>query len=243
MADVARFETAKDIINTVAAECGLNENSAPFSSNDPAFKQIIRLLTICGRVLAVMPVWNSALRVHTFTMTSATEYLLPDDFLGMVDATLYDVTNRQAAYGSATPQVWTVWLNENPSVTFKALFRLAQRKLVFAPGAIPVGASVSYEYRSRAWVQDSASATRFKDKVEGPGDVVLYEPVLISRMLRYKFLEARGFATGSALAEFTTLLDGVRSADKPAEVLDMTGRILGNRFLDSDNIPDSGYGS
>lgn len=242
MADVARFDTAKDIINTVAVECGLNENSAPFNSNDPAFKQLIRLLTICGRVLAVMPVWNSALRTHSFVMTSATEYSLPEDFLGMVDATLYDVTNRQAAYGSASPQVWTVWLNENPSVTFKALFRLAQRKLVFTPGSIPVGTTVSYEYRSRAWVQDAASPTRYKDKVESAGDVVLYEPILITRMLRYKFLESRGFATGSALAEFMTLLDGVRASDKPAEILDLSRRIVGDRFLDIENVPDSGYG-
>lgn len=241
MADVARYETAKDIINTVAVECGLNENSAPFSSPDPAFKQLIRLLTICGRVLAVMP-WNSAQRVHTFTTTSATEYSLPDDFLSMADATLYDVTNGQSAYGSASPQVWTLWLNDNPSVTFRALFRIAQRKLVIAAGSIPVGSSVSFEYRSRAWVQSAASATTFKDKVESAGDVVLYEPVLISRMLRYKFLESKGFDTRAALAEFTALLDAVKSTDKPAEILDLTKTITGSRFLDTENVPDSGYG-
>lgn len=242
MADVARFETAKDIINTVAVECGLNENSAPFSSQDPAFKQLIRLLTICGRVLAVMPVWNSALRTHTFTTTSATEYALPDDFMSMAEATLYDTSNKTAAYGSASPQVWTIWLNENPAVTFTAIFRLAQRKLVLAADSIPVGSEVSFEYRSRAWVQSATSATTFKDKVDSAGDVVLYEPVLITRMLRYKFLESKGFATGSALAEFMTLLDGVKSADKPAEILDLTRRVVGSRFLDDNNIPDSGYG-
>jgi hypothetical protein len=71
---------------------------------------------------------------------------------------------------------------------------------------------------------------------------VLYEPVLISRMLRYKFLESKGFDTRSALAEFTALLDAVKSTDKPSEILDLTKRITGNRFLDIDNVPDSGYG-
>jgi hypothetical protein len=243
MANVVRFETAKDIINAVAVECGLNSNTAPFNNQDPAFKQLIQLLNTCGRVLAVMPVWNSALRVHTFTTTTATEYNLPDDFMSMADATLYDVTNRQAAYGSASPQVWTIWQNENPSVTFKALFRLAQRKLSIAAGAIPAGTNVSFEYRSRAWVQSASSPTTFKDYVDTSGDVVLYEPVLMTRMLRYKFLEAKGFDTTAALAEFMTLMDGVRSADKPAEILDLTKNIVGSRFLDVDNLPDSGYGS
>lgn len=241
MADVVRFETAKDVINTVAVECGLNANSAPFNATDPAFRQLIQLLNICGRVLAVMPVWNSALRVHTFTTTAATEYDLPDDFISMADATMYDASRRQAMYGSASPQVWTIWNNENPSVTFRAMFRFAQRKLSLAPGSVPEGITLSFEYRSRAWVQDAAG-TRFKDKVEGPGDVVLYEPVLMTRMLRYKFLEAKGFDTNAALAEFNMLLDGVKATDKPSEILDISRRIVGTRFLDVNNLPDSGYG-
>jgi hypothetical protein len=242
MADVARFETAADIINTVAVECGLNSNTAPFNSQDPAFKQLIRLLTICGRVLAVKPVWNSSLRTHTFTITTETEYELPDDFLSMADSTLYDSSRNMAAYGSASPQVWNIWLTENPSVTFKAVFRIAQRKLVFAPDSFPVGTSISFEYRSRAWVQDASSPTTFKDKVEKSGDIVLYEPVLITRMLRYKFLDAKGFNTVSALGEFVAVLEGAQSADKPAEILDLTRRIVGSRLIDDNNIPESGYG-
>ena len=242
MPDVARFDTAKDILNDVAVECGLNENSAPFNSNDPAFKQLIRLMKICGRMLAVLPGWNSSIRTHTFTTTTATEYALPDDFLALTDSTTYDKSNNQPIYGSVSPQIWHIWLNENPSVTFRAVFRIAQRKLVLAPGAILPGTQVSFEYRSRAWVQDAATPTKLKDNVDGPGDIILFESVMFSRFLRYKFLDTKGFDTRSSLAEFQAVLDTVKGSDKPAEILDATKSIAGNRFLDVENVPDSGYG-
>jgi hypothetical protein len=242
MTGVARFETAKDIINDVAVECGLNENSTPFNSNDPAFRQLIRLTKTCGRLLVAIPGWSASHRTHTFTITEAVEYALPADFMSLIDSTTYDRSNRQALYGSASPQMWTIWLNENPSISFKALYRIANRKLCIAPGTVPVGSQVSFEYRSRAWVQDATNPANIKDRVDGPGDVILFESVLFTRFLRYKFLDAKGFDTASSLAEFQAILDTVKGSDTPAEILNTSRRVVGSRFLDTDNLPDSGFG-
>jgi len=137
MANVARFESASEIINTAAVEVGLTANTAPFSSPDPAFKQLIKLLTICGRELTLMPKWNMAVREGTITVVAGqSEYDLPDDFLSVVESTVWNRGSNWPLYGSVTPQTWTLWARENPSLTFQAIFRLARRKFVIPVDAI-----------------------------------------------------------------------------------------------------------
>jgi len=244
MANVARFESASEIINTAAVEVGLTANTAPFSSPDPAFKQLIKLLTICGRELTLMPKWNMAVREGTITVVAGqSEYDLPDDFLSVVESTVWNRGSNWPLYGSVTPQTWTMWARENPSLTFQAIFRLARRKFVIPVDAIPAGTVLAYEYRTRAWVLSGTQIDVYKDKVDDPGDIVLFESVLASRMLVFKFLRAKGFDATGAFQEFSTILDSVLSSDRPSETLDVAKSGYGPRLIDNENLPDSGFGS
>lgn len=242
MANTARFESAAELVNTAAVEVGLPANSAPFSSSDPNYKQLIKLLNVCGRELALMPSWNMQFREGTITVVAGQlEYDLPDDYLGVVDDTVWNTTNNWSAYGSVTPQTWTLWITENPSVIFNAVFRVARRKLVIPPGIEP-GTVLSYEYRSRAWVLSGTQVDVYKDKVTDPGDIVLFEPVLVTRMLVFKFLRTKGFESSGAFAEFQTVLEMVKSTDRPAPRFDLSQSVSGRRMIDDENVPDSGYG-
>lgn len=244
MANTARFESASEIIKTVAVEFGLSFNSAPYSSPDPAYKQLITLLTVCGRILALIPSWNMAVREGTITVVAGvTEYDLPEDFLSMVNSTVWNRGSDQAVYGSATPQMWTLWARENPALSYQCIFRLARRKFVIPADTVPVGTVLSYEYRSRAWVLSGTQVDVYKDKADDPGDIVLFEPVLITRMLLFKFTKAKGFDSTGAFNEFVEVLNAVMGVDVPAEVLSLVHSAWGPRFLDYSNIPDTGFGS
>lgn len=243
MANVARFESASEIINTAAVEVGLTANTAPFSSPDPSFKQLIKLLTVCGRELALLHPWNMGVREGTFTVVAGqTEYDLPDDFLSLADSTAWNRNSNWPMYGSATPQTWTMWAIENPSLTFQCIFRMARRKFTIPADSIPAGTVIAYEYRSRSWALSGTEVNVYKDKVDDPGDIVLFESLLISRLLVAKFLRAKGFDSTGAFQEFKAVLDTITGKDKPAEILDLSGQKFGPRFIDEENAPDTGYG-
>ncbi len=67
MADIARYITAQEIINRTSIECGLGESGDPFADNDPAFLQLIRLLTSCGQELVEAFQWEHMIKEWTFT--------------------------------------------------------------------------------------------------------------------------------------------------------------------------------
>lgn len=239
---MARFESASELITTAAVEVGLPPVQSPFSSTDPIYQQLIKLLNVCGRELALMPSWNMQFREGTLTVVAGqTEYDLPTDFLSVVDSTMYD--NASGFYGrNVTPQGWVAWTKEEPSLLWPVVFRVARRKIII-PDSVPAGTVLSYEYRSRAWVVSGTSQDVYKDKVDAGGDVVLFEPVLMTRMLVFKFLRAKGFESSGAFAEFTTVLDMVKSSDRPAATHDLSCTPFGRKLLGIDNVPDTGFGS
>lgn len=243
MANTARFESASELVTTAAVEVGLPFNSAPFSSSDPAYRQLIKLLNVCGRELALMPGWNMQVREGSFTVVDGqTAYDLPDDFMALTEDTVWNRGTSWPMSGSATPQTWTLWARENPALTIQVIFRLAARKFVIPPNVIPAGTVLAYEYKSRAWVLSGTQVEVYKDKVDDPGDIVLFEPVLVTRMLVFKFLRAKGFESNGAFTEFQTILDMAKSQDKPAEVYNLSNNARGARFLNEDNLPDTGFG-
>ena len=74
------------------------------------------------------------------------------------------------------------------------------------------------------------------------GKVCLYEPILFKRMLKVKFLGAKGFNTEIASQEFQRAMDSWTGKSGGAKVL-RTARTLGNRLLNIyRNVPDTGYG-
>jgi hypothetical protein len=71
---------------------------------------------------------------------------------------------------------------------------------------------------------------------------VLFDKTLVSRYLKAKWLEAAGFDTSKAQADFNQLFGFLTSKDKASPVLDQGGSRGGFRYLDSGNLPDTGYG-
>lgn len=244
MANLNRFLTAKDIINTAAVECGLSALMDPVGSNDPTFKQLVQLLTSCGRELCVIPegAWQHLIRSASIVTDGITDtYDLPTDFGSMIDQTGWETTSTNPLGGPLTTQLWSALVRGGNAVTSVAVsFRISEGVLEIYPHTTS-GLTIEYDYSSIAWVYKEGDSATLMDHVETNTDTVLFPPILISKMLRYRFLAAKGFGTQEARAEYKAVLDSWTSRDKPAPILSLVAP-QSMRFLDWKNVPESGYG-
>lgn len=253
MAGLNRYQTAGNIINRTAVLVGLGSTTDPYSSPDPAFTQLTYLLNECGEELVGDNVWEKLTARHEFTTQPGDTgiYDLPADFSSMIDQTGWQQGAPGAAYpllGPATAQIWSYLVaSELYTVTIYAWFRELDGKLQLWPQPPPEGIPIAYEYVSRGWAQNGDSDPQnptFTDTCDKSSDIVLYEPVLMVKKLKLAFLQAKGFDTTKAQAEYNKALDTWISKDKPAPVLSLNScHGYGYRFLNGyTNVPETGYG-
>jgi hypothetical protein len=250
MTDVSRFLTAEEIINRAAVEVGLAPAGDPFQSNDPSFRQLRTLITACGQTLIQDYPWQGLQRSFSLTTNSGDsgEYDLPADFSYMIDQTGWQRGGPATwpLLGPASPQVWSFLLAQQLySQSLYVWFRLANGKFnVFPNDPVPDGVPIAFEYISRAWVvgDGDAGPNSEKDKVTSGADVIKFEPILIINYLKLKFLTAKGFDTTEAKNDFTLSLDSWKGKDNSAPILNAGARPFGPRYLDMQNVPDTGFG-
>lgn len=244
-----QYDTAANIINAAASECGMTAVTDPYASTDPAFIQLRNILTSAGRELIGLngnAGWQRLIK--TFTLTTLVPpdtgiYDLPVDFGFMIDQTGWTPTNRLPLGGPLSAQDWTYLVNTNlASSTIYVSFRVAQGKFNILPMPPPTGVIINYEYMSRFWVATAAFPTVLaKDAPTASDDVILYEPILITKFLKLRFLEAKGFDTIAASKQFEVAFMQWTGNDISAPVLSMA-RMRTFPYLGWRNIPETGYG-
>jgi hypothetical protein len=242
---MARFSTANEIINRAAVEVGLLKDASPVDSSDESFIQLSELLDAAGQELVEMHAWQGLMQPFDLTTSlgDSGEYDLPDDFAYMIDQTGWDRTNNVMIGGPLSAQDWSYLKGRDlVSQSIYASFRLAENKFLLFPQPPPEGLEVSFEYISRNWVT-TVSQIR-SDTVQSGGDIVLYDPILIIKFLKLKFLSAKGFDIQAAYAEFDMLFKSRTGKDEGAAILNAsnTGRTFPylNGYY---NVGDTGFGS
>jgi hypothetical protein len=241
---MARFDTAGEIINQVAAEVGLVPVSDPYIVSDPAFAQLQYLLNSCGQELVIASPWQKLTRKHTIItgVSDPGDYPLPSDFSRMIDQTGWSPTNRLPLGGPLTPQDWAYITNANlAQQTIYVSFRQDQGLIRVLPQPAPPNIEINFEYISRWWVANPSTTTPAKESCSSSLDVVLYEPILIKKFLKLRFLQAKGFDTQAASQEFLSMFEGWTGADMAAPILSMA-RSRKYPFLDWRNIPETNFG-
>jgi hypothetical protein len=242
---VARFKTINDIVNQVAIEVGIPNTNDVFASTDPAFKQLTTLANSSGIELLQDEAWQGLVGVFQFVTQAGDDgnYDLPADFAYMINQTGWDRTNNVMVGGPLSAQEWTYLLGRDlVSQTIYATFREVNNQFSLFPQPPPEGLDISFEYITRNWVNVNASGT-FADQVVNPADVVLYEPYMFERLLKLRFLEARGFDTATATQQFDRALQSWAGKDKGAPILNAARTYGGVPYLDGfRNTPDTGFG-
>lgn len=243
-----RYDTAGDIINAVAAETISTTTSDPFTSTDPAFVQLVQLLTNSGRELLGLHQWNKFVKEHSITTAVPPDdgnYDLPDDFAYFIDQTGWTPTNAGLGLplgGPLSEQDWAYLVNTNlASSTIFVSFKMSEGQFQVLPQPPPDGIDINFKYISRWWVANASSTTPAKDLVEAADEVVLYEPILIVKFLKLRFLEAKGFDTNAASQQFHSVFMQWTGKDVSAPVLN-AARMRIFPYLGWRNIPETNYG-
>jgi len=247
-----RFSTANDIINRAALEVGLLPISDAVASTDETFIQLQGLLDSAGQELVDLHEWQAIRGVFELTTAAGDSgtYDLPEDFSYMIDQTGWDHTNRVAMGGPLSAQGWSYLAGRDlVSQSIYASFRLVDNKFDLFPQPPPDNLKIRFEYISRNWVQEqghvpaAGEAQGSRDIIGTGSDVILYEPILIIKMLKAKFLEAKGFDASSARLEFENMFNSRTGKDEGAPILSASRSGAAYPFLDSYyNTGDTGYG-
>ena len=238
--------TANEILTRVAVEIGTAPVNDPYSSSDPTYIQLQHFLNIAGEELLMWYPWEILVKETSIQTldTDSGDYPLPDDFFSMINQTGWERSEQVPLYGPLSAQDWQYLQGRNlVSQTIYASFRLNDGLFRIYPQPPPNGLDIHYEYLSKNWVRDAQNPDFFKDSVTGGADVPLYDKTLISRYLKVKILEAKGWDTTKAQDELNQVFMALTGKDKGAPVLNAGG--FGRRFPYLDgyrSLPDSGYG-
>lgn len=237
--------TANEILNRVAAEVGIAPVPDPYASVDPIFVQLTYLLNTAGEELMYAHQWEFLTAEHQIitAVDDTGTYPLPDDFGYMINQTGWERAENVPLGGPLSAQDWTYLKGRDlASSTLYASFRIANGDFKIYPEPPPVGLDINFEYNSINWVSDGQVTPTFKPQVNVGSDVPLYDRTLISRYVKVKYLEAGGFDTTKAQADFNQIFSFITGFDQAAGLLN-AGR--GGRnfpYLSVLNAPDSGYG-
>jgi hypothetical protein len=245
---MARYDTAADIINGAAAESGLTVVADPYSSTDPAFIQLCALLKTAGLEMLSLYQWQKMVREHSITTAvppDTGDYDLPDDFGYMVDQTGWSPMSAGTGLplgGPLSEQDWAYLVNTNlASSTIYVSFKISEGQFQVLPQPPPDGIEINFKYISRYWVAATGSTTGTKFAPDQSDDVILFEPILIIKFLKLRFLEAKGFDTTAAVGQFLTMFQAWTGKDVSAPVLNMA-RSRYFPYLGYRNIPETNYG-
>ena len=242
---MARYETAAQAIQQAALECGLVSGTNPYVSSDPAIVQMVGLLNSCGRELLTMREWQRMIVSYTITVAAGDTgfYNLPADYQRHIDQTDWNPSNRLPLGGPLTAQDYTYLLATNlASSTIYISFREKDGQFVILPQPPPVGQVITFEYISRYWVALAGAPTVLaQDTATAPDNVIMFDPLLIQKLLKLRFKEAKGFDTTAASQQFNNAIMSFGGQDKSAPVLS-AARSRGFPYIDDRNVPETNYG-
>ena len=245
---INRFITTTEILKRVAAEVGLDPSADPFSTDDAAFVQMRYLLTASIQDLMTEFPWQILTRQFQYStgVDEVGDIDLPTDFGYMIPQTGWERSENVPLLGPLSAQDWTYLLGRDlVSSTIYASFRFDQNKLrIFPNDPMPEGLDINFEYISRNLLLNTdVQPNTYSDAVENGGQVVLFPPNLITRLLKKRQLEAKGMDSSMATNEYLTALDQWKGNDNSAAILNAGSYRHWYPMLDAyRNTPDTGFG-
>lgn len=239
------WDTAATVINDALTELALTDSDVaePYTSTDATVIHMRRLLKVAGRDLLRLHPWSHLRATHTFsTVVGTTQYDLPADFARLVDGTQWNRTEQEPLGGPNTSQQWQLLKAIDTVGTRDYYHRITANKFEVHPTPTVVDA-LAYEYQSLHWVQPDGETAPTSETPSAGTDTLWFDGHLLTRRLKVLWLEAKGFDSSAARAEYEATLAQAMGADGAAPVLRLDGQPMGLwRMLDEENAPETGYG-
>lgn len=236
---MAQPSTLLSIVQRASDELTLPRPAVVIASLDPQIRQLLALLQEEGRYLMMAHEWSFLRTLYTFpTVASTATYAVPADFDRYINGTFWDQTNKMQVMGPDTAQA-DRWRQQSTTgqAGIRKNFRLVGSNIQLFPTPADV-ATIGYEYISNKWARSNASVAQTEFLADA--DTSLFDPYLMLKGLKWRFLSTKGLDAQVAQAEYQNYLDMCKGKDNTGETLCMGGQ-SGSPFLSLDNVPDSGY--
>jgi hypothetical protein len=245
--------TVLTIAQAVADEVGIPRPSSLVGSTDDTARQLLALLNREGQDLIAAHDWAACQRDKTVTVTSGTAtYAVPTDFAKIIDDTMWDTTNKWPMLGPLNSTEWAMLLKGISISTPRRIWRLVGKSDGTYSGATAFYVQIAptptnstdtfyYEYISNGFARKSADASAgvFDDDADIP---ILPEQLFILGGI-WRFLRAKGLPYDEEKDAYEREVARCMAQDKSARVLSLSNRsTFGPRFLNYDNVPETGFG-
>lgn len=179
--------TLLQILNAVQSESGFLLSSAFVGSGNPDDGQMVGLANRATAFLREKG-FNKCVQRNTTTLTAATSYALPSDFLEIVPDTMRIVGRIDSANFPATASWWSYLQSMAGPVGIPVNVRLINNQLaVYSP---EVGAVIAYEYLSNCTIADSGGTPKVRFTADT--DVWQLDDDLLILETRWRYLQAKG---------------------------------------------------
>lgn len=232
-------------------ECGLETASDPFTTNTQEMIQLRTLLTNCGRELYNKYQWQQFVKSYSFSTGAVPPtdgiFQLPSDFAYLINQTGWTPNNLGLGLplgGPYTEQQWSAIVAQNLAAsTIYIGFKISEGTIHVLPAPPPASTTITFEYVSRDWVQVLGVAANTATKVANASDIVMFEPVLIVKMLAARYKQAKGLDANASLEQFAAAFSSATGLNAPAPVVNMATYNLFPLLNTYTNTPPTGYGS
>lgn len=228
-----------EIVQQACRELALPVPNAAIASSDMQAIQMAGLMNALGQELRDAHDFQVLIATHPFVTDGTGTAALPPDFHRMLDDTQWDRSNRWSLIGPMLPSGWQ-WLQSSQiaSIGPRIRWRVAGDMFEYYPGT-DSGNTFAFDYIRKNWVIDGDDASE-KEAFTKDTDTCIFRDRLMINGLKYKFLAAKGLDTAVAERDFGLQIEAQMAAHG-APTLNLSGTPP-QRFIDLNNVPDSGYG-
>ncbi len=178
-------------------------------------------------------------------------YNQPSDLNYFIPQTGWDRNFRWQLLGPVDAQEWQVLKSGISPVGPRLRYRLMAGQIYINPAPFvptntqtPVNDLIVMEYASFNWVAATGAPTAaIQQAFQLDTDVSVIPEDLITMSLRWRMLKAIGMAWESDFTEFDDKMCAITGRQTMARNLPLNARASGIRLLNSQNVPDTGFGS
>lgn len=178
-------------------------------------------------------------------------YPVPADFNYFIPQTGWDRNFRWQLLGPVDAQEWQVLKSGISPVGPRLRYRLMGGQIYFNPAPYvpsntqtPINDLIVMEYASNSWVAVTAAPTlAVQTSFLLDSDVSVIPEDLITLSLKWRLLKAIGMAWADEFVEYDDKVASITGRQTMARNLPLNARASGIRLLNSQNVPDTGFGS
>ena len=168
-------------------------------------------------------------------------YAMPSDFDHFITQTQWDSPYRWQLLGPLSAQEWEVLKRGISPTGPRRRFRIIGNNFMIDPVPTDSTSRETFEYFSNAWCQ-SATGTP-QTAFSADTDTYALDSDLMILGIKWRFLRAKGLDYSEEREQWQRRLDRLGARDGGERDLPLNASAEGIRLLNSQNCPDTGFGS